>query len=212
MIQLRQDCDERTKELAEAREFKSRLLTVMGTVGHNPMNVNHSKARTSTSIEYTQDIQRLNAESQYWEAEIDPVRSFESSTSSRSGPTPKRNKRRQSLNSPLTQPTRAMKGTSRGKSLGNTALKSRKQPLKDLSLNTKTAEFWNPAPSQCRNSQDQYGSPSMVTKENDTDDLAEDAGDTSFGSDVFTSTNQQKFNEFGDRMPGYTYDETTVDC
>ena len=212
MNQLRHDRDEQTKELTEAQEFRARLLKVMGTAGQNQMTSNQPNTRTSSSNVYIQSIQGLNGESQDGGAEIDPTRSFESSTSSRSGPTPKRNKRRQSLNSPLTNPTRTVRGASRGKSLGNTVLRSRNKPLKDLSLNTNTADLWRPTESQCQKSQAQYaGSPRTGSKENDIQELEEEIGDTSFGSDVFTSTNEQQVNDTGGRISRDIYDETTVD-
>ena len=213
MKQLRHDREVQTKELTEAQEFKARLLTVMGTVGQNRMTTGLSNPCSPNFTEPHQGVQEAREASQNGEAEVDPVRSFESSTSSRSGPTPKRTKRRPSLNSPLTHSTRTIRGTSkREKSLGNTLANSRKQPLKDLSLNTKTADVWTPTQSRCQRSQDQCaGKLETMSKENDTHDLQEDIRDASFGSDVFTSTNQQQLYESGGPMSGDIYDETTVD-
>ncbi len=210
--QLRRDREERTKELAEAQELKAKLMTVMGTVRPIQMPSNQPCPRTSNYSEYDQDVQDIDRASPQREAGVYPTHSFGSSTSNRSGPVPKRNKTRRSIDSPSTHPMRAGRRGSRGKSLSNTAVRP-KHPLKDLGLNGQNAIPWSPIQSQRQmgqdQSQDQYaGVPTAASKKHYINSLEEDLGETSFGSDVFTSTNQQRLNGSGSRCFN---DDTTVD-
>ncbi len=211
MDQLRRDREERAKELAEAQDFKAKLMTVMGTVKQTQVPVNQPCPRLLNYNEYDPDVQEVDRALPRREQEVDPAHSFESSTSSRSGPTPKRNKTRRSLNSPLTQSTRAARKGLRGKSLGNPAVRP-KLPLKDLSVNGQNAGSWSPTRIRRQKFQDQHaGIARAHSKENHTNSPEEDVGETSFGSDVFTSTNQQRFKGSEDQYSKDMYDETTVD-
>ena len=212
MNQLCQERVEQAKELAEAQEFKVKLMTVMGTVGQNPASLNQPNSRKLDSIAKDQDAQGKVGALLRGYPEANPTRSFDSSASSRSGSTPKRNKTRRNLNPPLTQPIRAARGTSRGKSLSNTAMKWKEYPLKDLDMNVQNAGYWSPTRSQDQKSQDHFAwIPRPASKENDNDDLEEDLGETSFGSEVFTSTNQHQLINSENKIPSNTYDETTVE-
>lgn len=212
MNQLCRERVEQAKELTEAQEFKVKLMTVMDTVGQNSAALNQPDSRKPGLIEKDQDVQGTVGPLLWGEPEANPTRSFESSISSISGSTSKRNKTRRSLNPPLPQPTRVARGASRGKSLSNTALKSKKHPLKDLDMNAQNAGYWSPTQSQDQKSQDHFAwIPRPASKENDNDDLAEDLGETSFGSDVFTSTNQYQLIGSENKIPSDIYDETTVD-
>lgn len=212
MHQLRRDREEQTKELAEAQELKAKLMTVMGTVRPIQMPSNQPCPRTLNHSEYDQDVQEIDKALALREAGVYPTHSFESSTSSRNGPAPKRNKTRRSIDSPLTHPMRAGRRVSRGKSLSNTAVRT-KHPLKDLGLNEQNAVPWSPIQSQRQmgrgRSQDQCaGVPTVVSKEHYVYNSEEDLGESSFGSDVFNTTNQQQLNG---PETGYSNDDTTVD-
>lgn len=96
-------------------------------------------------------------------------------------------------------------------SLSNTAVRP-KNPLKDLGLNGQNAVSWSPTQIQSQKPQAHYaGVPNEASKEHDTYSLEEDLGETSFGSDVFTSTDQQRLNGSGSPFPKGFDDDTTVD-
>ena len=179
----------------------------MGTVQQDQTLLNQPKPRTFISNEYGLDVPDMDQPSSPKKPKADSMCSFESSTSSRSGPTPKRNRTRRSLKSPVTRPGKPVEGGPRRKSLSNTITKPRKHALQDLGLNAQNAGFWSST-----RSQDQYPSiRTAASKENDTDDPERDRGDTSFGSDVFTSTSPEQVNGLGGRTSTDNYDETTVD-
>jgi len=144
------------------------------------------------------------------EAGLYSTHSSGSSTSSRTGPIPKRNKTRRSLDSSLTHSTRANRRGPRGKSLSNIAIRS-KHPLRDLDLNEQNVVSWSPTQTQCQKSEDQYIVVPKARKEHDTYSLEDDLGKNSFGSDIFTSTNQQRLNGPGSQFSKGFNDDTTVD-
>lgn len=205
---LRRDREERARELAEAQELKAKLMTVMGTVKPIQISSNQRCSRTLNIFEHDQDVQDMDRALPLREAGSYPTHSFGSSTSNRSGPTPKRNKTRRSFDSPLTHPTRADRRGPRGKSLSNTAVR----PLKELGLSGQNAVCWSPTQPQRQKSHDQYaGVPKAARTEHGSYSLEEDLGESSFGSDVFTGTNQQRLDGSGSRVSKCFYDDTTVE-
>ena len=210
--QVRQDQDERTRELAEAQEFQAKLMRVMGTMKQVQASPNHGSP-LMLNEKYYPDLQDAEISLTPRELEKDPVHSLESSPTSHAGSAPKRTKTQRGFNSVSMYTERAAEIDSMGKRRSNNASeKWKRHPLKVRYLNTQDPEFWSPTQIQPQKTLGQNANTMRgANKENAIDYLEEDPGEKSFGSDVFTSTDYQHLNGSGGQVSKDKFDDTTLD-
>jgi len=186
---LLRDRKEKAKEFAEAQDLSTKLMAVMGLNTEQPPALAHKPAKPGFKDIFV-DSPEAHQSSRRQTAPV-PAQSFESSTSSKTGPTPKRTRPRRTTRTPSTQQAKINIGAKTVKTAHETTAQSTRQPLKDLNVSvhnrspvrTQRRGFGKPQPEQDYNWEDGK----------DQGDGFTDSGDLSFGgSDIFTSTEKER--------------------
>lgn len=205
---LLKDRKEKAREFAEAQDLSTKLMTVMGLKTEQPPALAQGLAKSGfrnifvDSPDAHQGSRRQTATA--------PAPSFESSTSSKSGPTPKRTRPRRTTRSPTMHQTKISTVAKTVKTAHDTTSRSTRQPLKDLSVS-----LYNRSP--VRTQEHGLGKPqqerdySWVAGKHHGDEATE-LGDLSFGgSDLFASTEKECSSTRDERRPSQLLDESTAD-
>ena len=198
---LRKERQERAKEFAEAQELSARLMTVMGITKNQRAFCNTSKPGSreerSASSPCEPGSPGLRA------SDVDLTPSSESSTSNRSGPTPKRTKRHRS-----SQPKRDEVGPT-GRASPRSTLRKHRVPLAEL----RSRQSRGPAtPTQLLHHFHSYNQKELDGEELQATNRHVDSDDECFGGgDIFTSTDQQRLSVLGNKPSESMSDETTAD-
>ncbi len=198
---LRKEREDRAREFAEAQELSARLMAVMGMTKNQGAFCNTNT--TGSREERGASSPRKPGSPDLPASDTDMIPSSKSSSSNGSGPTPKRTKRRRSLQSKHDEVVTTGRASTR-----NTVRKSR-VPLADLG----SRQSRDPVtPTQLL-----HHFHSSNQKEIDVEALQVtnrhlDSDDECFGgSDIFTSTDQERSLALGNKPPESILDETTAD-
>lgn len=199
--------EERAREFAQAQELSSKLMAVMAAVGvKNVQSDTYHKENVSSKEVDIPSENSVMEETDYCNSGTEISKSFGSSASGRSAPTPKRSKPRRSFKTPFLQQNQTSLGFKSAKSTQGTLPRAKRQPLKDLEAGRQN---------QCKSMPFQSGQKVGDCRMNNDNGLAldeVDVGDVSFeGSDIFTSTAKGRTQVLRSRLPENIYDETTAD-
>ena len=198
---LRKEREERAKEFAEAQELSARLMAVMGITKNQEVACN---ASTTSSKEHRSVSSPCKpASTDLPVSDVDLTPSSESSTANRSGPTPKRTKRRRSLQSKRDEVVTTARASTRS------TIRRPRVPLAEIGSRQSRGPVTPTQPlphSHSYNSKEANGEALHMTNRH------LDSDDESFGGgDVFTSTDQQRLS-LPDHKPIESIpDETTAD-
>ncbi len=205
---LLKDRKEKAREFAEAQDLSTKLMAVMGFKTEQPPALTHGPEKSGSrdifvdSPDAYQGSRRQTATA--------PAPSFESSTSSKSGPTPKRTRPRRTTRTPSMHQTKISTDAITVKTAHDTASRSTRQPLKDLSVSISNR-------SPVRTQQHGLGKLrqereySWVDGKNHVDEVME-LGDLSFGgSDLFASTEKECSSAPDEQGHLQLHDESTAD-
>ncbi|KAI9879199.1 MAG: hypothetical protein M1830_009274 [Pleopsidium flavum] len=202
--------DEKAREFAEAQDLSSKLMAVMGfkreqsaTLHSNTTESETNMAPVDTPVGQHATRQQRNTES---------TQSFGSSTSSKSGSTPKRTRTRRNTKTPSIQQKEIELAARTIKAAQNAMSRSPRHPLKDLGV---SMHNMSPVKTQRHGYDKGHQEPNP-----DRDgirmgkqyDVVMDLGDLSFGgSDIFTSTEKELSPSQHEQTLLDDYDETTAD-
>ena len=198
---LRKERQERAKEFAEAKELSARLMAVMGITKNQQASCNMSKTGSeedrSASSPCKLGSPGLRA------SDVDLTLSSESSTSNRSGPTPKRMKRRRSSQS------KGDEAVPRGRASTYSTLRKSRVPLAELG----SRQGRGPAtPTQLLHHFHSYNQKEIDVEALQVTGRHVDSDDECVGGgDIFTSTDQQRLSVLGSKPSESMFDETTAD-
>lgn len=199
---------EKAKEFAEAQDLSTKLMAVMGLKPDQASAHSYNPATSSLK-----DIFVDSPKSQHGsrrQTTTATSQSFESSTSSKSGPTPKRTRPRRSTRTLSMQQAKIDLGTKTVKTAHDTTSRSSREPLKDLSVSVHNK-------SPVRTQRHGFGKPQPEPHHHWTDgkdqgDEAMEDDDPSFGgSDIFTSTEKEQALAWDDQGHSQVYEESTAD-
>ena len=205
---LLKDRKEKAREFAEAQDLSTKLMAVMGLKTDQAPALTHNPPKPSIK-----DIFADNSAGQHGsrsQTTTASSHSVESSTSSKSGPTPKRTRPRRSTRTPNTQQTKITLGAKTVKTAHDTISQSTRQPLKELGA---AVHNRSPVKTQRHGSGKlQPGQDHVWVDERGEVDQAMDYGDLSFGgSDVFASTEKELSSARDVHRHSQLYDESTAD-
>jgi len=179
---------EKAREFAEAQDLSSKLMAVMGFKTEQSVPLPSNTVNSDTS-EISVDTP-IGQQATRRERTTHSTQSFGSSTSSRSGPTPKRTRPRRITKTLSMSQTRINLGAKTVKTAHNNMSRSPRHPLKDLGVgmhNKSPVKTQRHGPSKGQ----QEPSSNGIDME-DRYDAVMEIGDLSFGgSDIFTSTEKQ---------------------
>lgn len=198
---LRKERQERGKEFAEAQELSARLMAVMGIT-------KNQRAFCNTSTTGSREERSVSSPCKSGSpglpvSDVDLTVSSESSTSNRSGPTPKRTKRRRSLQSKRDEVV------STGRASTRSTLKKSRVPLAELG----SRQSRGPAtPTQLLHHFHPYNQKEVDGEALQASNRHMDSDDECFsGGDIFTSTDQQRLSVLGNKPSDSIFDETTAE-
>ena len=198
---LRKERQERAKEFSEAKELSARLMAVMGVTKNQRAFCNTSttgsREERSASSPYKPDSPGLPV------SDVDLTASSESSDSNRSGPTPKRTKRRRSSQSKCDEVIPAGRASTRS------VLKKSRVPLAELG----SRQSRGPAtPTQLHHHLHSYNQKEVDGEALRASNRHVDSDDELFGGgDIFTSADQQRLSVLGNKPLESMFDETTAE-
>lgn len=198
---LRRDQEQRAKEFAEAQELSSRLMAVMGSKQPQAASDNFQSSTALHNLgtqgaRLSNDLNSIAAVTQ----------SFGSSTSSTSGPTPKRSKTYQRFKSPTAHRAKVVCNATNGKATRDRTVKERRRPLINLGDGTQNVGMFTPS-QPLRQKRDRIQENDEASKENRDMDCSNNPDDESF--DMFTGTNEHSINERWDEAAPEVLDDTT---
>ena len=204
---LLKDRKEKAKEFAEAQDLSSKLMAVMGPKTEQATSLAPNMASSGHCDIFVdsefggQDVRR--------QRNTASAQSFESNTSSKSGPTPKRTRPRRNTRTPSMQQTKIDVGAKTAKIVHDTRSQSTRQVLKDLGVSVHNKSPMKTQQHGLGKWQQEQDSISIAGE--DQDEELMDFGDLSFGgSDVFTSTGKEP-SPPQDKAESHLDDETTAD-
>ena len=198
---LRKERENRAKEFAEAQELSARLMAVMGITKNQGTACNTSTTGSREEPSVSSPCKPASPDLPASDVGLTP--SSESSTGNRSGPTPKRTKRRRSLQSKRDEVVTTARASTRS------VMRQRRVPLAEIGSRQSRGPV---TPTQLLPHSHSYN-----PKETDGEALHMtsrhlDSDDESFGGgDVFTSTDQQHLPFLGNKPSENMSDETTFD-
>lgn len=196
---------EKAKEFAEAQELSTKLMAVMGLKTEQTSALVHNPARSSIKdIFIDSPVTQRDSRGQTTTASAP---SIESSTSSKSGPTPKRTRPRRTTRTPSMHRTKIDIGANTVKTAHDT---TSRPPLTDLSVSVHNR---SPVRTQWHGmGKVQPGQDGVWINAKDQGVEAIELGDLSFGgSDIFTSTEKARPSAAEDYGHSQLYDESTAD-
>ncbi|SLM38433.1 hypothetical protein LPUS_08646 [Lasallia pustulata] len=196
---------ERAREFAQAQELSSKLMAVMGArTGQSDAYQKEDFSLKGAKIPPPEDP--VSEEVDRGSSDTENTKSFGSSASSKSEPTPKRSKPRRSFKSPFLQRSDTCMGFKSAKSTHGGPPRAKRQPLKDIGVGTQDQRNSTPSePSQ------KLGK-CLINNDNSLALDEVDVGDLSFeGSNIFTSTAREGTQVLRSRIPQKIYDETTTE-
>ena len=201
---LRRQREKQAEEVAEARALKNGFMAFMGNIKDQPGSGHtYSPQASHPSITGTPEEPAAGPV---------PTASSTSSTSSKSGPTPKRMKRHRASFQKYT--TKPKKSDGSAGSVRRTPIKAHRTPLADLGVGlsltqltpTQRVEWTKPHLAASANKQ--------ALKENDEIQVWHSDDESFGGEDIFTSTNQRQLSALRNRTSKPVsdgYDETTAE-
>lgn len=203
---LRRNQEQRAKEFAQAQELSSRLMAVMGLKQPEAASDNFGSGKA---------LQHVGNQAGHLPCNPDPIaavtQSFGSSTSSTSGPTPKRTKKYQRFKPLTSHRTKAVFNATNGKATRDSTIKERRLPL--LNLNDVAQNVRISTPSQpLRQKPDRIQENDEASKENRDMDCSDNLDDDSFDdSNMFTGTYRHSLNGRWNKVVPEALDDTTVE-
>ena len=198
---LRKEREERAKEFAEAQELSARLMAVMGITKNQGTACNTSTTCSREERSVSSPCKPASPDLPASDVGLTP--SSESSTANRSGPTPKRTKRRRSLQSKRDEGVATARATTRS------VMRQPRVPLAEIGSRQSRGPV---TPTQLLPHSHSYN-----PKETDGEALHMtsrhlDSDEESFGGgDIFTSTDQQRLSVAVNIPCESISDETTAD-
>ena len=205
---LLRDRKEKAREFAEAQDLSTKLMAVMGLKSEQASAVAHHSAKASSNDIYVDSPDGHQASRT--QSTTASAQSFESSTSSKSGPTPKRTRPRRTTKTSSLQQTKIDLGAKTVKTAHDTTYQPSRQPLKDVGMGV-------PNRSPVRAARHGFGKPQLegdrgwIGGEDRADEVME-LGDLSFGgSDVFPSTEKEPSSARDEHGNSHLYEESTTD-
>lgn len=203
---LRRHHEKRAKDFAEAQEISTRLMAVIG--------LKQPKA-ASDELQTGTALQDLGTQGEHLPCNPDSIaaatQSFGSSTSTTSGPTPKRTKTHQRFKPLDSRRANAVFNTTNRKASRNNTVKERRCPLMNLSHVTRNVGISTPSQPLCQ-SRDRIQENDEASKENKDMDCIDNPYDKSFDdSDMFTGMYQHSLNGRGDTTASEALDDATMD-
>ena len=198
---LRKEREDRAREFAEAQELSARLMAVMDSTKNqgaicntSPTGSREGRGASSLCKPGSPDLPA---------SDTDMTPSSKSSSSNKSGPTPKRTKRRRS-----SQSKRGDIATTGRASTRNTVRKSR-VPLSELGSRQSRGPV---TPTQLLHHSHLYNQKQIHVEALHVPNRHLDSDDELFGgSDIFSSTDQQRSSAPGNKPSESVLDETTVE-
>lgn len=204
---LRTELEQRDTKLAKAQRHLDRF---------NAVHMEVAKDRISTETTPLKHRQR-----RYFLSEVEgPIRqdsselvhsAFDSSVSTRSGPTPKRTKLHQSSQTPTKSPTKSSRHSNATKTNRRSSTRVRRSPLTELHSTQNHAHLAPPRKYTKDNLIASHDNTGVEHRENDT--IREPDSDEEFfdGSGIITSTDHQLLSASRKRLPRNDYNDTTMD-
>ena len=198
---LRKEREERAKEFAEAQELSARLMAVMDITKNQGAACNTSTTGSREERGISSSYKPASPDLPASDADLAP--SSESSIRNKSGPTPKRTKRRRSSQSKRDEVVMTAQASTRS------TMRQRRVPLAEIGSRQSRGPV---TPTKLlphihsNNPKETDGEAlQMSNRQLDSDD-------ESFGEgDMFTSTDQQRLSVLGNKPSESISDETTVD-
>lgn len=198
---LRKEREERAKEFAEAQELSARLMAVMGITKNHRTACNTSTVGSREERSISSPCKPASPDLPT--SDVDLTLSSESSTADRSGSTPKRTKRRRSLQSKRDEVVTTAGATTRS------TMRQRRVPLAEIGLRQGRGPV---TPTQLLAHSHAYNSKETDCKVLQMTNRGLDSDDEFFGGgDVFASTDQQRLSVLGTKPYESITDETTAD-
>lgn len=199
---LRRNQQQRAKEFAEAQELSSRLMAIMGS---------KQPQVASDNLQSGKAIHTLETQGGCPNTVAAVTQSFGSSTSSTSGPTPKRNKTYQHFKSPDCHRAKISLNAANGRATRDCLVKERRRPLTDLSDITQNAV--NSTPSQpLRQQRDQIQGNDEASQENRGIDCSDNQDNESVDDNhMSTASYQHSLNGRWDKAASEALEDTTVE-
>ena len=201
---LREERQARATEFAEAQELSARLMAVMGITKNQRAFCNTSRTGSREERSASSPCKPGSPGSPGLPpSDVDFTPSSESTTSNKSGPTPKRTKRRRSSQSKRDEVVAT------GRASRRSTLRKSRVPLAELG----SRQSRSPAtPTQLLHHFHSYSQRKIDGEALQATNEHVDSDDECFGGgDIFTSTDQQRLSVLGNKPSESMFDETTAD-